>query len=68
MLAGAVRTAHRCHAMLTQALSVPAPGPAGIVLAAQLNRTVILPRLLLNGTQPDEAEVNEKTSGSIPFR
>ncbi|KAL4447483.1 hypothetical protein ABPG75_004702 [Micractinium tetrahymenae] len=40
---------------------------SGIVLAAQLNRTVILPRLLLNGTQPDEAEVNEKTSGSIPF-
>lgn len=40
---------------------------AGIILAAQLNRTVILPRLLLNGTQPTETEVNEDTSGSVPF-
>lgn len=40
---------------------------SGIILAAQLNRTVILPRLLLNGTQPTETEVNEDTSGSVPF-
>lgn len=40
---------------------------SGIVLAAELNRTVILPHLLLNGTQPTEAEVNENTSGSVPF-
>jgi len=40
---------------------------AGVIIAAELNRTVVLPRLLLNGTQPTEAEVNENTSGSVPF-
>lgn len=53
------------HDVMT--LGVVLLSPAGIVLAAELNRTVILPHLLLNGTQPTEAEVNENTSGSVPF-
>ena len=40
---------------------------AGVLIAAQLNRTVVLPRLLLNGTQPTAAEVNERVTGSVPF-
>ncbi|PSC70561.1 Glycosyl transferase family 8 [Micractinium conductrix] len=40
---------------------------SGVLIAAQLNRTVVLPRLLLNGTQPTAAEVNERVTGSVPF-
>lgn len=57
------------YAVAEQSFSLPAAVLlcAGVIIAAELNRTVILPRLLLNGTQPTEAEVNENTSGSVPF-
>ena len=53
----------------------PHPGPAGIVLAVELNRTMVLPRVVLDGSLPadddesDEegADVGDSFSGSVEF-
>lgn len=37
------------------------PSSPGVVLAAELNRTLVLPRLLLDGTQHSDAAVTEDT-------
>ena len=40
---------------------------SGLVLALDLNRVMVLPRVLLNGTQPTSEEVNEDNSAAVPF-
>ena len=42
--------------------------PAGLVLAAEANRSLVLPDFLLNGIQPDGIEtVTAEKTDSVPF-
>jgi hypothetical protein len=46
----------------------PCAHAAGLVLAAELKRAVVLPDWLLNGMQkPDAKEVTSDDGGAIPF-
>ena len=40
---------------------------AGMVLAVELNRTMVLPRFILNGTQSTDATVTELNTVAMPF-